>query len=65
MDSLNTLRAVLVAAALLAAIILALNGMWVPAIVLTIGIAAHGLLWLYLWRTGAFDRDEAATPPTF
>jgi uncharacterized membrane protein len=41
MDALNLLRAVLVGCALVAAGMLATRGMWVPATVLALGIAAH------------------------
>ncbi|MDX1659868.1 MAG: hypothetical protein R3343_13695 [Nitriliruptorales bacterium] len=63
MDSLNTLRAILVGAAFIAAVILALQGRWVPVVVLSVGIVAHGLLWLYLWKTGAFDRPKEQRKP--
>ncbi|MDX1619889.1 MAG: hypothetical protein R3320_02785 [Nitriliruptorales bacterium] len=63
MDSLNTLRAILVGAAFIAAIILAVQGQWVPVVVLGVGIVAHGLLWLYLWRTGAFERPAEERRP--
>jgi hypothetical protein len=48
MDALNTLRAVLVGLAFVAALILAFDGRWVPAAVLGVGIAAHFGLWAYL-----------------
>jgi Flp pilus assembly protein TadB len=57
MDSLNTLRAILVAFAAVAALMLGLRGEWTPALVLTAGIAAHGGLWLYLWRQRVRDRE--------
>ena len=58
MDALNTLRAVLVAFATIAAILLAFGGQWVPAAVMGAGIVAHGLLWLYLLRQRRRERDE-------
>jgi Flp pilus assembly protein TadB len=58
-DALNTLRAILVAFAAVAAVLLGVRGEWTPALVLTAGIVAHGLLWLYLWRQRA--RDHEAT----
>lgn len=57
MDALNTLRAVLVAFATVAAALLAIRGQWVPAAVMTAGIAAHGLLWLHLFRQRRRERD--------
>ncbi|MEX2324402.1 MAG: hypothetical protein WD576_01505 [Nitriliruptoraceae bacterium] len=47
MDALNALRAVLVLCALVAALILATQGMWVPAAVLGLGIAAHLSLFVH------------------
>lgn len=57
MDALNTLRAVLVAFATVAAILLALGGQWVPALVMGAGIVAHGVLWVHLWRQRRRDRE--------
>ncbi len=59
MDALNTLRAILVAFATIAAILLGVRGEWTPALVLSAGIAAHGLLWLYLWRQRRRDSEAA------
>ena len=57
MDALNTLRAILVAFAAVAAVLLGVRGEWTPAIVLSAGIVAHGLLWVYLWRQRAQDHE--------
>jgi Flp pilus assembly protein TadB len=57
MDGLNTLRAILVGFAVIAAILLGVRGEWTPALVLTAGVLAHGLLWLYLWRQRVRDRE--------
>ena len=59
MDALNTLRAILVAFAAVAAVLLGLRGEWTPALVLTVGIVAHGLLWVYLWRQRRRDSEQA------
>lgn len=61
-NGLNTLRAVLVGLAVVAAIILAVNGQWLATGVLTVAIVAHGLMWVYLWRRDAEDapRDHSA-----
>jgi CHASE2 domain-containing sensor protein len=48
MDALNTLRAVLVGLAFIAAVILSFDGQWVPAAVMFVGIAAHFGLWGWL-----------------
>ena len=45
MDALNWARAVLVGCALVATVLLAVDGQWVPVMVLTIGILAH--FWLF------------------
>jgi Flp pilus assembly protein TadB len=58
-DALNTLRAILVAFAAVAAVLLGVRGEWTPALVLTAGIVAHGLLWLYLWRQRRQDAEAA------
>jgi len=59
MDALNTLRAILVAFAAVAAVLLGVRGEWTPALVLTAGIVAHGLLWVYLYRQRQRDGREA------
>ena len=69
MDSLNVLRAVLVGGAFVAALVLAVDGRWLPAIVLGAGILAHVWLWAYLWRERREEREriaalEGASPPT-
>ena len=55
-NGLNTLRAMLVGLAVVAAIILAVNGQWLATGVLTVAIVAHGLMWVYLWKQDADDR---------
>lgn len=57
MDALNTLRAVLVGLAAIAALLLAFAGQWFPVAVLTVGIATHLALFAYL---RAVRRREAA-----
>ena len=62
MDALNTLRAVLVAVAAVAATLLAFQGQWFPAGILGAGIAAHLALFAYLRadrrRSGEADSFE-------
>lgn len=48
MDALNTLRAVLVGCAFIAALMLGFSGQWVPTAVLGAGILAHFGLWAWL-----------------
>lgn len=50
MHQVNTLRAVLVGAALVTAVIALALGYWAVALVLLAGCAVHGLLWLRLYR---------------
>lgn len=50
MESINTLRAVLVAGAVVAAIGSAVVGEWIATAVLAVGLAAHGWLWWHLAR---------------
>jgi uncharacterized membrane protein len=58
-DALNTLRAVLVACAFVAAVLLAVQGSWTPAIVMFVGIAAHLWLFAYLRAERRRARDAA------
>lgn len=60
-NGLNTLRAVLVALAFLASIYLAFNGQWLATSVLAVGIVAHGLMWLYLWRQKQREQGPTTT----
>ena len=69
MDSLNVLRAVLVGGSFLAALVLAVDGRWLPALVLGAGILAHFWLWAYLWRERREEQERIAAldggpPPT-
>jgi Flp pilus assembly protein TadB len=59
LDALNTMRAILVAFAAVAAVLLGVRGEWTPALVLTLGIGAHGLLWVYLRRQRRRDAEQA------
>jgi CHASE2 domain-containing sensor protein len=60
MDALNTLRAVLVAFAAVAAALLAVRGEWTPAAVLLAGILAHLALWGYLRAQKRRDAERFA-----
>lgn len=53
MPTINMLRGLLVAGAALAAIIAAALGQWVATLILVIGIAFHGALWVQLHRGSA------------
>lgn len=55
MDALNILRAVLVACAAVAAILLTFQGQWFPAGVLFAGILAH--LGLFVWLRRQRQRE--------
>lgn len=61
MDALNTLRAILVAVAFVAAILLGARGEWLPAVVMFAGILAHFGLWGYLWRQKRQQQDLLVT----
>lgn len=50
MDAINTLRAILVGGAVIAAVVASRSGWWVTVLVLGAGIAAHALLWVHLHR---------------
>ncbi len=58
MRALNILRAVLVACAFVATILLATQGAWVPAAVMSAGILAHFGLWAWLWSQRRADADD-------
>ena len=60
MDALNTLRAILVGCAFVAAVLLAFEGEWFPTAVMAAGIAAHFGLWAWL---RAQKRREAEQDP--
>lgn len=47
---LNGVRAALVIGAALAAVVGAVLGQWAVTVVLLVGVAVHGLGWLYLYR---------------
>lgn len=53
MQSLNTMRAILVASAVVAAIVAAIMGAWDATVVLLIGITAHGGMWWYIHSRGS------------
>jgi hypothetical protein len=57
MDSINTLRAILVAGAAVAAVIAAFEGVWLATAVLAIGVAGHLLFWVYLHRRPPLPRS--------
>lgn len=57
MQQVNALRAILVAGAVIAALLTAFTGQWIAAVLLTIGIACHALLWRHLHRT-AITTDQ-------
>ncbi|MBA2530410.1 MAG: hypothetical protein H0V19_10720 [Euzebyales bacterium] len=52
MASVNMLRGVLVAGAVLAAIVAAAYRLWPVVGVLLVAVAAHGWMWAYLHRLG-------------
>lgn len=62
-NSLNTMRAILVAAAALAAVIALGLGRPVVAAVLGVGVLFHGAMWLYLWRERARQARQHVQPP--
>lgn len=64
MASLNMMRALLVGGAVLAAAIAAFLQLWLVAGILTVGIAAHAGLWVYLHRLpAASGNSPPARPP--
>ena len=68
-DSLNTLRAVLVGGTFVIALMLAFDGRVLPAALLGVGILAHFGLWAHLRRQRREERERVEalgglTPPT-
>jgi len=47
-DSVNTLRGILVAGAVIVAAIAAANGLWPVVAMMLVAVVAHGLMWRYL-----------------
>ena len=60
---LNGVRTTLVAGAAICAVVGLILGYPVVALVLAVGIAAHGGLWWWMYQHRA-DGDNAAIPPT-
>lgn len=58
MDSLNTFRAVLVGAAVVAIIVAAGFGRWQVVAYLSVGVAAHVGLWVWMHRNGGTQSEE-------
>jgi hypothetical protein len=58
MDALNTLRAVLVGFAAIAAVLLGVRGQWVPTAIMVAGIAAHAGLWIHLRAQKRREAEE-------
>lgn len=58
LDGLNTLRAILVALAVVAGIYLVVVGQWLAASVMAVAVVAHGLMWVYIYR-----QKQRAVPP--
>lgn len=58
MDSLNTFRAVLVGAAVVAILVAAGFGQWQVVAYLSIGVAAHGALWWWMHNHGGTTSDD-------
>lgn len=52
MASMNTLRGLLVAGAVLAAVIAAVYQQWSAVAILSVGILAHFAMWAHLHRNG-------------
>jgi hypothetical protein len=53
MDAINTMRAVLVGGAGMAAIVAAFFGWWLTTVILAVGIVLHVALWVHLHRRAA------------
>lgn len=58
MATINMLRGLLVAGAAFAALVAGIYQQWTAVVVLMVGIAAHGALWVHLHRSRAASRTE-------
>lgn len=63
MATINMLRGLLVAGAVLAAIVALAYGEWVAALILLVGVAAHGALWVHLRRERLSRSSGDPQPP--
>lgn len=63
MSSIETLRAVLVASAVVAAAVAAMAGLWLPAGVLMIAVVVHGVLTPYIRRQAPAEERSAGPAP--
>lgn len=63
MDTINTLRGLLVAGAAVAAAVAAAYQQWAAVVILLAGIAAHAALWVRLHRDRVATRGTRP-PPT-
>jgi hypothetical protein len=55
MQQVNAMRAILVAAAVIAALLTAISGQWTATLLLVVAITGHALLWRHLRRTTTPD----------
>lgn len=60
MATINMLRGLLVAGAAFAALLAAIYGQWSAVLLLVVGIAAHGALWVHLHRAREASPPEAS-----
>lgn len=51
MESINTLRSLLVAGAVFSALVAAFYGQWAVVAILAVGVSAHAALWVHLGRS--------------
>ncbi|HVL98152.1 MAG TPA: hypothetical protein VM324_02535 [Egibacteraceae bacterium] len=63
MSTINTMRGLLVAGAVFAALVAALFGQWSVVVILGVGIAAHAGLWVHLSRAASVENVATPKPP--
>lgn len=63
MATINMLRGLLVAGAVLAAIVAAAYQQWAAVLILSMGVLAHAALWVRLHRDRAADDAAPGQPP--
>lgn len=63
MATINMMRGLLVAGAVLAVVVAVVLGQWAAAVILSAGIVAHAALWIRLHRERSAATQPADQPP--
>lgn len=63
MSSIETLRAILVAGAVVAMVVAMITGFWLAALVMAFGVAVHGVATPFVRRRSAVTNPATVAPP--